>query len=134
MRSTSEDLCRWHAALLGGRIVSGASLKEMVTPNRLKNGELPMMAPGPDAKRPAASAEYGFGLGIDTIDGHQAISHPGRISGFTSSLLTFPAEGVTIAILANCDIGDAQFKAILNVVIAAAVHADFSRRDSVFYR
>lgn len=134
MRSTSEDLCRWHEALLGGRVISAASLKEMVTPNRLKGGELPKTAPGPGYKAPPTPVEYGFGLETTTIDGRQTIGHLGHINGFTSSLLTFPAEGVSIAILANCRVGDESLKAILQTVIARGAHADFSRRTSIFYQ
>jgi D-alanyl-D-alanine carboxypeptidase len=123
VRSTSEDLCRWHEALWGGRVVSAASLKEMVTPNRLKGGELPMSAPGPGYTAPPAPVQYGFGLETTTVDGRQSIGHTGHIPGFSSSLQTFPTEGVSIAILTNGD-DRAPVKAIREVVVVAAVHDD----------
>ncbi len=134
MRSTSEDLCRWHEALLGGRVVSTASLKEMITPNRLKDGTLPLQAPEPGGKGPAAPVQYGFGLEMATIDGRKTIGHVGHISGFTSILLTFPDEDVSIAMIANCDDSNPALLVVFKAIIAAAVHADFSRRTSVFYQ
>jgi CubicO group peptidase (beta-lactamase class C family) len=38
IRSTTDDLCRWRAALFGGGLVRLASLKEMTTPARLRDG------------------------------------------------------------------------------------------------
>jgi CubicO group peptidase (beta-lactamase class C family) len=105
MRSTTEDLCRWHAALFGGRIVSAESLKAMTTPHRLKDGALPNEAPEPGAPGEAKPVEYGFGLGTSTIEGRRAIGHAGGINGFSSTLQTFPAESISFAMLINCDGG-----------------------------
>ena len=134
MRSTSEDLCRWHEALLGGRVLSAASLKEMITPNRLKSGALPVRAPEPGDKGPPAPVQYGFGVEVAVVDGRTTVGHVGHISGFTSVLLTFPDEDVSIAMIANCDDSNPPLLVLLKAIIAAAVHADFSRRTSVFYQ
>jgi CubicO group peptidase (beta-lactamase class C family) len=99
MRSTSEDLCRWHAALFAGTVVGAESLKAMTTPGRLKDGALPKAAQ--DGK----PVEYGFGLGSNTIEGHRVIGHGGGINGFSSTLQTFPDAAVTYAVLINCDGG-----------------------------
>jgi len=105
LRSTSEDLCRWHTALFGGKVVSAESLKQMATPHRLKDGALPKAAQPPGAKDPARTVEYGFGLQTETVEGRRAVGHGGGINGFASALQTFPAEGISCAVLINCDGG-----------------------------
>lgn len=59
IRSISEDLCCGLEALLGWREVSAASLREMITPNRLKDGALPLKAVRPGNKRPSVPVKYG---------------------------------------------------------------------------
>lgn len=124
MRSTTEDLCRWHAALFGGRIVGAASLAEMTTPHRLNDGALPTEAPEPGAAGEATPVEYGFGLETSTIEGRRAIGHGGGINGFTSTLQTFPEESISLAVLINCDGGaklGADAKALRAAVAKAAL-------------
>jgi CubicO group peptidase (beta-lactamase class C family) len=99
MRSTASDLVKWNAALFGGKILKPASYKEMITPGRLSNGQLSSTAmPKVDGAEPS---EYGYALGISKVEGHTRIGHGGGIFGFNSSLQQFPAEHVTIAIIAN---------------------------------
>jgi CubicO group peptidase (beta-lactamase class C family) len=100
IRSTVLDLCAWHAALFGGKVLSPASLTAMTTPARLKNGGQPFTIARPDA--PAVATNYGFGLFVGEFEGHKAVLHGGGISGFASHLRTFPAEQVTVAVLLNC--------------------------------
>jgi len=99
LRSTVGDLCTWHAALFGGKVLSSASLAAMTTPGRLKDGGQPFSIA--QAGAPRVAMNYGFGLGVDEFEGHKAFSHGGGISGFTSHLRSFPAEGVSVAVLIN---------------------------------
>ncbi len=103
LRSTSIDLCRWHTALFGGKVVGAESLKLMTTPHRLKSGALPMQALPPGAKGAPKPIEYGFGLQSSTIEGRHALGHGGGINGFASMLQSFPADGITYAVLLNCE-------------------------------
>jgi CubicO group peptidase (beta-lactamase class C family) len=121
MRSTTEDLCRWHLALFGGKIVKPASLAEMIKPGLLKNGRLPEAARGPEPGKPI---KYGFGLGTGALDGHTLISHSGGIPGFGSVLTTLPGEHITIAMIANFD-GDGrpQIMARQQALTEAAIRA-----------
>ncbi|MBS0393354.1 MAG: beta-lactamase family protein [Proteobacteria bacterium] len=105
LRSTSEDLCRWHGALLGGRVVNAASLEQMLTPGRLANGSLPptpagMAAITGNADKPM---EYGFGLMFGDFEGRRYVEHDGGINGFVSALRSFRTERVTVAMLVNTD-------------------------------
>ncbi len=105
MRSTAADLCRWHHALLGGRIVKPETLRVMLTPARLKNGELPASPMPPDAPKdaPKKPMKYGFGLFLDEFEGREYIEHDGGIFGFISMFRSFWPQQVTIALLVNYD-------------------------------
>lgn len=105
LRSTTEDLCRWHDALFGGKVVSAASLEQMTTPARLADGTLP---PTPEAMAAVLGGkgkpmEYGFGLMMGDFEGRRYTEHDGGINGFVSALRTFRAERVTVALLVNTD-------------------------------
>ena len=113
MRSTATDLCRWHAALLGGRVVKPETLKVMLTPARLRNGELPDAPPRPDAAKdaPKQPMRYGFGLFLGDFEGHGYIEHDGGIFGFVSRFRSFWPQQVTVALLVNFDGFDTPEKA-----------------------
>jgi len=78
--STTEDLLRWEQGLFAGKLISPASLKKMTTP--FKN-------------------DYGFGLGIRTVNGQEQIEHGGGIEGFNTMLTYYPADKLTVVVLAN---------------------------------
>lgn len=102
LRSTTADLCAWHAALLGGKVLSPEHLKAMTTPAVLNNGQLPTLT-GPGGK--TSTIRYGFGVSLDDLDGHRCVTHDGGINGFASHLLSLPDEGVSLAVIRNCDGG-----------------------------
>lgn len=102
LRSSAADLCAWHTALLGGKVLKPESLKAMTTPAVLNNGQLPTI-PGPGGK--TVTVRYGFGLSIDDTPGHHSVGHDGGIPGFSSHLLSLPDDGVTLAFIRNCDGG-----------------------------
>ena len=102
LRSSAADLCAWHTALLGGKVLKPESLKAMTRPAVLNNGELPT-GPGPGGK--PVAIRYGFGLEIDDVPGHHSVGHNGGIPGFSSVLLSLPDDGVSIAFIRNCDGG-----------------------------
>lgn len=124
MRSTAADLCRWHAALLGGRIVKPETLQVMLTPVRLKNGELPEAPLPPDAPKdaPRKPLKYGFGLFFGDFENHPFVEHDGGIFGFVSMFRSFQAERVTVVVLVNYDGFDSpeKMQRVRNVEDAAA--------------
>ncbi|MFT3998156.1 MAG: serine hydrolase domain-containing protein [Asticcacaulis sp.] len=102
IRSTSEDLCRWHAALMNGQVLKPYSFEAMLTPALLKTGEPAWERQGNEPLK------YGFGVGLGvTEDSRRYCTHGGRINGFTGHLRSFVDEQVTVAILYNCDGGGA---------------------------
>lgn len=84
--SNAGDLVRWNQALVSGKVVSPASYEQMTTPHVLADGE---------------ATTYGFGLGIDTLDGVKRVQHGGGINGFNSMLATYPESGLTVAVISN---------------------------------
>ena len=93
MRSTAEDLCAWHEALLGGRVLPPAMLEAMMTPATLANGATPQQ-------------RYGLGLMIGESQGRRFYYHDGSTVGFIADVRTFPTGGVTMAYIFNADGGD----------------------------
>lgn len=86
--STVDDLVKWAQALASGKVVSAASYAKMTTPVKPGDGSDP---------------GYGFGLGVQPMHGHRVVQHNGGINGFGSDLISFPDDGVVIAVLANSD-------------------------------
>jgi CubicO group peptidase (beta-lactamase class C family) len=104
MRSTCEEFCRWDAALHAGRIISPASLKAMLTPVRLPNGETPTERSGPPLAPPTPSP-YGLGVYVDKDEHGRLISHRGGLQGFITFAASYPDAGVRYAFCANADSG-----------------------------
>ncbi|WP_372783214.1 serine hydrolase domain-containing protein [Phenylobacterium sp.] len=102
LRSTCENLCGWHEALLGGKVLQPAMLKAMLTPITLNDGSLPLQT---NRKGERTPVRYGFGIGVNPVDGREAVSHGGSIQGFGSFLETLPAERTTMALIINSDGG-----------------------------
>lgn len=92
LRSTAEDLVTWNRALFGGKVLNPQSLKAMLEPARLANGQ---RAPTPD------DSDSGYGLRLSEVNGRRRISHTGGIHGFSSSLSYFPDEKLTVVVLTN---------------------------------
>ena len=105
--STAGDLVAWAQALAGGKVVTPASYTKMTTPVKTADGKGP---------------PYGFGLGLGNRDGHRRVAHNGGINGFTSVLVTFPDDGLIVAVLANTDgtIPDALAQRIVGEVLGLA--------------
>jgi len=81
--STVRDLAKWEMALAAGRVVKEASLAEMWTSVKLKNGQ---------------SYPYGFGWMIEQMGARRVITHSG-MSGTEYTRL--PDDGLTVIVLTN---------------------------------
>jgi len=82
--STTEDLLRWEQGLMGGKLLSAASLAKMTTP--FKN-------------------DYAFGLAVHAVNGHKVIEHGGGIEGFNTDIAYYPEDKLTVVVLANLNGG-----------------------------
>jgi uncharacterized protein (TIGR03435 family) len=82
------DLAKWDEALYGTSLLRQSSLDRIWTVFPLNDGK-----PNP--------ARYGFGWGIDAINGHRVIEHGGSWQGFTCAISRFVDDGLTVAVLTN---------------------------------
>lgn len=94
--STVEDMNRWEQALTTDALLPATSRAEMFAPQ----ADLPVGAPSNEA-----SYGYGFMIGTDN-SGHPIIWHGGTISGYPSIEARYPADDLTVIVLANQDDAD----------------------------
>jgi D-alanyl-D-alanine carboxypeptidase len=94
--ANAVDLANWSIALHRGRVVSAALVRQMVTPVVLADGKTASLMAA-DGK----TASYGFGVELGQFHGHPLIRHDGAIHGFASTLMYYPHDDVTIAVLMN---------------------------------
>ena len=82
--STAADLAKWNRALHGGRVLSAASYKAMITPR-------------------GVAQSYGLGLSVGRVPwGDSIIAHGGQeVSGFVSENAWYPADSLSVTILYN---------------------------------
>jgi CubicO group peptidase (beta-lactamase class C family) len=78
--STTGDLYRWHNALLTNTILTKAQQEKAYTPVRNK---------------------YGYGWGIDSLEGKRRVGHGGGIHGFITNIARVPEDDVCIVLLSN---------------------------------
>ena len=84
--STVGDLIRWERSLVGGEVVGADGFRLMTTAAELDDGSY---------------APYGFGLVLDALGTSEAIFHEGGTAAFSSWLVHYPTEDLTIAVLSN---------------------------------
>ena len=82
------DLALWDISLLNGSVLKPASMKELTTEVKLKNG---------------SGTGYALGLSVSNKDGHRRWAHGGGTSGFVSSNVTLPDDKIAITVLTNQD-------------------------------
>ncbi len=85
--STVEDLYRWDRALAASRLVPAALQDQMFTAHAA--------IPGP------GGAGYGYGWEIGQEAGHPYQAHAGGIEGFSSFIVRYPDDQVTVIVLGN---------------------------------
>lgn len=78
--STTGDLYLWHNALQKNSILSKAQQDKAYTP--VKNN-------------------YGYGWGIDSIEGKRRVGHGGGIHGFVTNFARVPEDDICIVLLSN---------------------------------
>jgi CubicO group peptidase (beta-lactamase class C family) len=81
-----RDLAKWPQALFGGAVVSRETLSTMTQTPDLPDG---------------TPTRYGLGIVHGSLAGREFFGHNGGINGFSSSVMYFPAEGLSVAVLIN---------------------------------
>ncbi|MHC1766269.1 MAG: serine hydrolase domain-containing protein [Verrucomicrobiia bacterium] len=90
--STIEDLVKWDLALRGETLLKRSVLEQMWSPAKLNSG---------------AKSDYGFGWGIAGKPPHRWVSHSGgHMTGFTSTIVRYIDDDLTVVVLANSTSAD----------------------------
>jgi CubicO group peptidase (beta-lactamase class C family) len=97
--STAEDLARFGQAIIDRRLITEATLKEFVQPQKLESGEV---------------TSYGLGWSLRTDSrGRATFGHTGGSVGGSSHLLIYPEEKVIVSVVTNLSsagLGDLAFR------------------------
>jgi len=87
--STTEDLARFGQAMLDGTLLKPATVQQMWTAQRTRDGK---------------STDYGIGWGVERdSSGRRRISHSGSSVGGTAFLVIYPDQKLVVALLVNSD-------------------------------
>ena len=117
--SCLEDLARWDEALRTDALLTRDEMAAALTPARLADGSEPRWPdgePAGDNLFPGRPVAYGFGWFTDPWQGHARAWHHGETMGFRSMVQRFPADDLTVIILANR--GDLDLKSLALEVAA----------------
>jgi CubicO group peptidase (beta-lactamase class C family) len=83
-----DDLFTWHLAIQSNRLVKKETIQKAFTNYKLNNGKF---------------INYGYGWGLNEINGSPTIEHSGGIFGYATNSIYLPREDVYLAIFSNCD-------------------------------
>jgi len=84
---TAEDVAKWDEALEKRKLISRASYERMWNPVKLNNG---------------TTAPYGFGWRVAKTDsGDSVLEHGGAWQGFSSYIVRYPDDRLSVAVLCN---------------------------------
>jgi D-alanyl-D-alanine carboxypeptidase len=93
--STVSDLAKWDAALDTGNLLKRSSLEQMFAPAKLADGKTVKF----DFRGETTS--YGFGWFLTVYRGRKVFTHGGVVSGFSSQIMRFPDDKITIIVSCN---------------------------------
>ena len=86
--SNAVDMAKWAIALQKGQLLTPASQAEMQQFSTMNSGLV---------------TNYGLGWFLDTVNGHDVISHGGNLWGYSSSIVRFPEDKLSVIVLMNKD-------------------------------
>lgn len=101
--SNLEDLAKWDQALARHTLLNVAGMQPALIPVRLGSGAQTRWpsTPGDDNLDPGKPVAYGFGWFLDPYAGRARMWHSGSTRGFSTAIERFPAENLTVVVLAN---------------------------------
>ncbi len=108
--STVSDMAKWDAVLNTEKLLKRSSLEQIWMPAKLSNGKLVSF----DFRGEQSS--YGFGWFLTSYRGHKVVTHGGTVSGFSSQIMRFTDDKITVIVNSNSKsgadrIGHAEFLA-----------------------
>jgi CubicO group peptidase (beta-lactamase class C family) len=101
--SCLENLAKWDEALRTKALLSNVEMKPALMPVRLADGSEPRWPsePGDDNLFPGRPVAYGFGWFLDPWQGRPRAWHHGETMGVRSIIERFPADDLTVVLLAS---------------------------------
>ncbi len=90
--SSVADMAKWDATLSAATLLDRATLDAMWTPAKLNGG---------------GAADYGLGWQVVETNGHRTVAHGGGIPGFSTQILRFPDDKLSVVVLTNLEGGHA---------------------------
>jgi D-alanyl-D-alanine carboxypeptidase len=90
--STLIDLIKWDAAWRSTQLLQPSSLQQIWTPATVNSEAL---------AQTALDSHYGFGWFLGEHEGHRAYWTPGAGDGFSTTLMRFPDDDLTLIVLSN---------------------------------
>jgi CubicO group peptidase (beta-lactamase class C family) len=106
--STVDDMFLWSKAIRNNTLVKKETIDKAFTNHTLNNGE---------------KINYGYGWGINEINGSPTLEHSGGIFGYTSNGIYLPEENVYLIALTNRD--DKSPRTITTRMAAMAIGKPF---------
>lgn len=105
IRTTANDLCRWHHALLYGSFLSAGARKAIIAPAKLRDGRSITKGRFDPSDNNMGETSYGYGLMLDHSTKHHGViaMHNGFVSGFSAYLATHVPTKLTVACMCNAD-------------------------------
>jgi CubicO group peptidase (beta-lactamase class C family) len=91
MLATPEDLVRFAIAVQRGVLLKKETVEQMFTPPRLADGSI---------------SQYALGWNVIERDGRKWVAHSGSQQGVSTLLATVPAQGLSVAVMANLERAD----------------------------
>lgn len=84
--TTAADMAKWESALSNEKLLKKSSWNEIWTPAKLADGK---------------TTDYGFGWQISKLGETNYVEHNGGIPGYSSEILHFPNDDLSIAVMVN---------------------------------
>lgn len=91
--SSLDDLAKWDRALREHTLLSAEEMRPALAPVQPTGG--------PSKSDDGSAVSYGFGWFLDPYKGHTRMFHDGSTIGFRTTIQRFPADQLTIIVLAN---------------------------------
>ncbi|HEY4143851.1 serine hydrolase domain-containing protein [Pinirhizobacter sp.] len=114
--STVDDLFRWMRALVTGHTQPGSLYQRMAQPASTSDG---------------SRVDYGFGLMLGRVRGEAVVEHNGGIEGFSSHVVYFVDQHVTVIVLANSDSGSPNPRSLAHRLGALAIGKPYTHLQAI---
>jgi CubicO group peptidase (beta-lactamase class C family) len=101
--SNLADLAKWDEGLRSHKLFSAAEMRPALDAARLTNGSPTLWPAGAneDNLDPGKPVAYGYGWFLNPFQGHPRMWHFGSTTGFATTIQRFPADDLTVIVLAN---------------------------------